>query len=59
MALQPQNPRTWLTEGETLLALHHPDQALAALARASRLDIGSPQIAADIKRAAAQARADP
>jgi hypothetical protein len=59
VALQPQNPRTWLTEGETLLALHRPDEALAALSRASRLDIGSLQIAADIKRAAAQARADP
>jgi tetratricopeptide (TPR) repeat protein len=59
VALQPQNPRTWVTEGETLLALHRPDQALAALARASRLDIGSPQIAADIKRASARARGDP
>ena len=57
VALQPQNPQTWLTEGETLLALHRPGQALPALERASQLNIGSPQIAADIKRATAEAHA--
>jgi hypothetical protein len=56
VALQPQNPQTWLTEGETLLALHRPAQALPALERASRLNVGSPQIAADIQRATAQTR---
>ena len=57
VALQPQNPQTWLTEGETLLALHRPGQALPALERASRLNVGSPQIAADIRRATAAAQA--
>jgi hypothetical protein len=56
VALQPQNPQTWLTEGETLLALRRPGQALPALERASRLNIGSPEIAADIQRATAAAR---
>lgn len=55
--LQPQNPQTWLTEGETLLALHRPAQALPALERASTLDVGSPEIASDIQRATAEARA--
>lgn len=49
--LQPQNPQTWLTEGETLLALHRPGQALPALSRALQLNVGSPQIIADIQRA--------
>ncbi len=59
VALQPQNPQTWLTEGETLLALHRPGQALPALEHASRLNIQSPQIAADIQQATAAARASP
>jgi cytochrome c-type biogenesis protein CcmH/NrfG len=59
VALQPQNPQTWLAEGETLLALHRPGQALPALARASRLNVGSPQIAGDIQRATSQTRANP
>src|SRR5207248_8203815 len=55
VALQPQNPQAWLTEGETLLALRRPGQALPALKRASRLNVHSPQIAADIQRARAEA----
>ena len=57
VTLQPQNPQAWLTDGETLLALRRPSQALPALERASRLDVHSPQIAADIQRATAAARA--
>jgi hypothetical protein len=59
VALQPQNPRAWLTEGETLLALHRPTEALPALERASRLDVHSPAIAAQIQRARAASRAAP
>jgi hypothetical protein len=55
VALQPQNPQSWLTEGETLLALHRPGQALPALERALQLNVGSPQIVADIQRAKAAA----
>jgi tetratricopeptide (TPR) repeat protein len=57
VALQPQNPQSWLTEGESLLALRRPGEAIPALERASRLNVHSPQIAADIERARAEARA--
>jgi tetratricopeptide (TPR) repeat protein len=57
VALQPQNPQSWLTEGESLLALRRPGEAIPALERASRLNVHSPQIAADIERARAEAPA--
>lgn len=57
VALQPQNPQTWLTEGETLLALHRPGQAVPALQHAARLNIQSQQIAVDIQLATAQMQA--
>jgi Flp pilus assembly protein TadD len=57
VALQPENPQTWLTEGETLLALHRPGRALPALEQALKLNVGSPQIVADIQQATAELRA--
>jgi tetratricopeptide (TPR) repeat protein len=53
VALQPQNPQAWLTDGETLLALHRPGEALPALRRALQLNVGALQIVAEIQRATA------
>ncbi len=57
VTLQPQNAQTWIQEGETLLAVHRPRQALPVLVRAESLDRGSPEVKADLSRATADARA--
>jgi tetratricopeptide (TPR) repeat protein len=54
VALQPNNPTTWLEEGELLLELGRPAQALPALYKAAQLQLSSPAAANAIARARAQ-----
>ncbi len=57
VSLQPLNPQPWIQEGELLLALRRPTRAYQVLKRAWQLDIGSPEIVADLRRAEAGIRA--
>jgi tetratricopeptide (TPR) repeat protein len=52
--LQPDNAMTWLQEGELLLGLHRPAEALPALTKAAQLDLGSTAAASAIARARAE-----
>ncbi len=54
VSLQPDNPATWLQEGELLVELGRPAQALPLLARAAKLDLGSIAAASAIVRARAE-----
>ncbi len=57
VSLQPDNPQTWIEEGEFLLGLRRPAQALTALERAWKLDLGSFRLAAVIDQAVLEQRA--
>ncbi len=54
--LQPDNPETWLEEGQLLLELHRPAAALAPLTKASELFKGSTAAASALAQARAKLR---
>jgi hypothetical protein len=54
VSLQPENTAPWFQEGELLLELRRPAQALPALMKAAQLDLGSTAAASAVKRAQAE-----